>query len=53
MEQKISYLEQSLKEKSDKERESTTEWRSQKSELSLEIKQLTAKYESDVKIMSK
>mmetsp|Transcript_33944 Transcript_33944/g.44790 ORF Transcript_33944/g.44790 Transcript_33944/m.44790 type:complete len:92 (+) Transcript_33944:493-768(+) len=53
MEQKITYLEQSLKEKTEKERESTTEWRSQKSEMSLEIKQLTAKYETDVKMLNK
>jgi len=53
MEQKITYLEQQLKEKSEKERESTTEWRSQKSGLSTELKQLSAKYEIDVKMLGK
>ena len=53
MEQKINYLEQSLKEKTDKERESSTEWRSQKNELLQEIKTMTAKYETDVKQLSK
>ena len=53
MDQKILYLEQSLKEKTDKERDSTNEWRTQKAELSSEIKQATAKFEADIKLLNK
>jgi hypothetical protein len=38
MEQKISYLEKNLEEKSSKEKEYLSNWNSQKSELSTEIR---------------
>ena len=53
MEQKITYLEQSLQEKTDKERDTTNEWRTQKAELASEIKSATSKYELDIKLLTK
>ena len=53
MEQKIKYLEQSLKEKSDKERDTTSELRTQKAELAQEIRQATSKYEQESKLLTK
>ena len=53
MDQKITYLEQSLKEKTEKERDTTNEWRTQKAELSSEIKNSTGKYELDIKLLTK
>ncbi len=53
LEQKVSYLELSLKERDDKERDSTSEWRTHKSELAQEIKQLTVKCENDVKQLNR
>lgn len=53
MEQKIVYLEQSLQEKTEKEREVTNEWRTQKNELAQEIKSATSKYETEIKTLTK
>lgn len=49
MEQKISYLEKSLEEKTSKEKEYLSNWNSQKSELSTEIRQVCQKYETELK----
>lgn len=49
MEQKISYLEKSLEEKTSKEKEYLSNWNSQKSELSSEIRQVCQKYETELK----
>jgi len=46
-------LEQSLQEKSEKEKDSTTEWRTLKTEMTQEIKSATGKYEADIKLLSK
>ena len=53
LEQKVQYLEEVLKEKTDREKESSTEWKSQKAELSLEIKAVSSKYEADIKLLMK
>lgn len=53
MEQKLAYLEQSLQEKTDKERDYTNEWRTQKAELSSEIKAATSKFKLDIKLLNK
>ena len=53
LEQKVSYLELSLKERDDKERDSTSEWRTLKTEMAQEIKQLTVKCENDVKQLNR
>ena len=49
LEQKISFLEKSLEEKTDKEKESLSSWNNQKSELSSEIRQVCQKYEAELK----
>ena len=53
LDQKIEYLEQSLKERTDKERDTSSSWRTQKAELSQEIKQAQGKYEADIKLLNK
>ena len=53
MEQKITYLEQTLQEKTDKERDVTNEWRTQKAEMAQEIKISTSRYEIDSKMLTK
>ena len=53
LEQKVEYLESALKEKQDKERDSNSELRSQKAELSQEIKHVTSKFESEIKMLNK
>ena len=53
LDQKIEYLEQSLKERTDKERDTSSSWRTQKAELSQEIKQPQGKYEADIKLLNK
>lgn len=52
LEQKVSFLEKTLEEKMSKEREYMTNWSSQKSELSNEIRQVCQKYELEVKQIS-
>ena len=49
MEQKIMFLEKNLEEKSSKEKEYLSNWNSQKSELSNEIRHVCQKYESELK----
>ena len=49
MEQKISYLEKSLQEKTSKEKEYLSNWNSQKQELSSEVRQVCQKYEAELK----
>jgi len=51
MKQKIEYLEKSLEEKLTKEREHASDWRNQKSGLSLEIKTLASKHEAELKLL--
>ena len=46
-------MEQSLQEKSEKERESTNEWKTLKAEMAIEIKSATIKYEADIKLLTK
>ena len=53
MEQKITYLEQTLQEKTDKERDVTNEWRTQKAEMAQEIKMAASRYEIDSKMLTK
>lgn len=49
LDQKVMFLEKSLKEKSEKEKEQMTSWSSQNKELSNEIRQVCQKYESELK----
>ena len=49
MEQKILYLEKSLDEKTSKEKEYMSKWDKGKTELSTEIRQVSHKYESELK----
>ena len=49
----MEYLEAALKEKQDRERDSTSELRNQKAELSQEIKQISGKFESEIKSLNK
>ena len=42
-----------MQEKTDKERDTTNEWRTQKAELASEIKAATSKYELDIKLLNK
>lgn len=53
LDQKVEYLESVLKEKQDRERDSTSEMRNQKAELSQEIKQISARYDSEIKSLNK
>jgi len=47
--QKIQFLEDSLKDKQEKEKEYLNQWNSQKSEYSSEIRLVQSKFENDMK----
>lgn len=49
MKQKIDYLEKTLEEKVNKEREYAVDWRTQKSGLTSELKAITTKHEAELK----
>lgn len=49
MKQKIEYLERSLEEKLTKEREHASDWRTQKTGLTQEIKTITSRHEAEMK----
>lgn len=49
LDQKVQFLEKSLAEKSEKEKEQMNSWHSQNKELSNEIRQVCQKYESELK----
>ena len=51
LEQKIVFIETAMEEKSARERDYMTEWQSQKSEMSVEIKAVQSKYELELKIL--
>jgi hypothetical protein len=52
LEQKVSFLEKALSEKTDRERESSSVWNTEKIELALEIKTISSRYEGELKNLS-